>query len=67
MIYRLLPWAVIMVLVAWFVWVCVLHVPSDQHVWFDCPKQITFIDDHPHLCTYVTEDELRCYPMMCRR
>jgi hypothetical protein len=67
MIYRLLPLVVVPVVI-WFVWVCVLHVPRDQHVYFDCPaNQTAIIDGRKHLCTYVTEDELRCYPMMCRQ
>jgi hypothetical protein len=49
----------------WIVWLHVQHMVRDPSV--DCPaKQTSTIDGRPRLCLYVSKDEVRCYPAVCR-
>lgn len=41
---------------------------SSQHDSFSCIEKPVMLDGRPHRCEFVTEQEIRCYPMMtmCR-
>lgn len=44
-------------------WLIMLHGIVDQHDTSGCPiTKVTMLSGRPHFCTFVTEDELRCYP-----